>query len=194
VKKPMSVSEKHISAKNHAEHDRGKVASMTEQSRTKRSPAEFHLRRQCNDSLGCPLVGERRIEELIFLGAPLPGILNKLCMMINLRIGNVVSIVSLLDEDQRHFCSITQSARQMGLDVFSLNAILSREQAVLGTLEIYGCDPRRPTPRENHLIQRAVDLAAIALQRHEATGDSTGRAIKPRGKMADPLEGPPFIN
>jgi hypothetical protein len=163
---------------------------MSDQSRTKRAAAEFRPPWQCNDTRRCQSMGERQIRELIFLGAPLPGILNKLCMMINLRIGNVVSIISLLDEDQNHFCSITQSAQQVGLDVFSLDAILSREHALLGTLEIYGCDPRRPTPRESHLIQRALDLAAIALQRHEGEDGFGGSAIKPKDRVGRPIPKP----
>jgi hypothetical protein len=167
---------------------------MNDQSRTKRAAAEFRPPRQCNDTRRCQSLGERQILELIFLGAPLPGILKKLCMMIDLCIGNVVSIISLLDEDQNHFCAITQSALQVGLEVFSLSAILSREKALVGTLEIYGCDLRRPTSKENHLIHRAVDLAAIALQRDEADGAFTGRAIKACGRMGGPLEKPLLIN
>ncbi len=167
---------------------------MTNQSRSKRAPLEFRARRQSNDTRRCQSVRERHIEDLISFGAPLPGILNMLCMMIDLRIGNVVSLVSLLDEDQRHFCSITQSALHVGLDVFSLSAILSREQALLGTLEIYGCDPRQPTPRENQLIERAVELAAVALQRHEPDGAFTARYGKARGRVGGPLDKPLLIN
>jgi hypothetical protein len=167
---------------------------MSDQSRTKRAAAEFRPPRQCSDTQRCQSLGERQIRELIFLGAPLPGILKKLCMMIDLRIGNVVSIISLLDEDQNHFCSITQSALHVGLNVFSLSAILSPEQGLLGTLEIYGCDPRRPTSQEDQLIKRAVDLAAIALQRDEEQGHFAERAIKPRGRLGGPFENPPFIN
>jgi hypothetical protein len=167
---------------------------MSDQSRTKRAAAEFRPPRQCNDTRRCQSLGERQILELIFLGAPLPGILKKLCMMIDLRIGNVVSIISLLDGDQNHFCSIARTARQLGLDVFSVSAILSREESLLGTLEIYGCDPRRPAPQEDHLIESAVDLAAIALQRHEAEDGFGGTAIKPKGRMGGLFEKPPFIN
>ena len=67
---------------------------MTEQSRIKRPQLAFPLHRQPTDNRRCQVVGERQILELISLGAPLPGILNKLCMMIDVRIGNVVSIIS----------------------------------------------------------------------------------------------------
>src|SRR5580698_4826808 len=105
---------------------------MSEQSRTKRVPPDFPLHRQASDSRRCQVVGERQILELISLGAPLPGILNKLCMMIDVRIGNVVSIVSLPDSDENHFCTMTRSALQVGLEMFSARAIVSAGGNFLG--------------------------------------------------------------
>jgi hypothetical protein len=110
--------------------------------------------------------GERQILELISLGAPLAGILNRLCIAIDVQIGDVISLVSLTDEQENHFCSVTRRALQVGLNVFSSTGILSPDQTLLGTLEIYACEPRRPTPHENELIERVNHLAAIALQHH----------------------------
>jgi hypothetical protein len=109
---------------------------------------------------------EDQILQLISLGAPLPEILNRLCIAIDVQIGNVVSLISLPDGEESYLRSITQSAMKLGLDVFSSVAILSRDKSLLGTLEIYGCDSRRPTPHESQLIGRAIQLAEIALQRH----------------------------
>jgi hypothetical protein len=179
------------------------VAGMSEQSRTKRIPPDFPLHRQASDSRRCQVVGERQILELISLGAPLPGILNKLCMMIDVRIGNVVSIVSLPDSDENHFCTMTRSALQVGLEMFSASAILSPDNSFLGMLEIFGCDPRRPTILEYHLIDRVTYLAALALQRPKPpklddpddSSDAKDRlAAKPKAKPYGPLEKPPYIN
>jgi hypothetical protein len=167
---------------------------MTERSHSKRSPAEFQLRRQCTDNRRCRVVGERQILELISFGAPLPGILNKLCMMIDVRIGDVVSIVSLPDEAESHFCSWTHSALQLGLEIFSSSAILSPDRLFLGMLEIFGCDLRRPTLLEYHLIDRVTYLAALALQRPDPEDRLERLAVKPKGRLAGPLEKPPFIN
>jgi hypothetical protein len=173
---------------------------MTEQSRTKRPYLEFQHHRQSTDNRRCQVVGERQILELIALGAPLPGILNKLCMMIDVRIGNVVSIISLPDQAENHFCSMTHSALQVGLEIFSSNAILSSDRIFLGMLEIFGCDPRRPTMLEFHLIDRITYLAALALQRPESPGapreddHAETLEIKPKGKLVGPLEKPPYIN
>jgi hypothetical protein len=170
---------------------------MTEQSRSKRPHLAFQLHRQSADNRRCPVVGERQILELISLGAPLPGILNKLCMMIDVRIGNVVSIISLPDQAKNHFCSLTHSALQVGLEIFSSSAILSPDKSFLGMLEIFGCDPRRPSMLESHLIDRITYLAALALDRPEPAGTddrADAPATKPKGRMLGPLEKPPFIN
>jgi hypothetical protein len=167
---------------------------MADQSSTKRPPSDFRFHRQCTDNRRCQVVGERQILELISLGAPLPGILNRLCMMIDVRIGDVVSIVSLPDADENHSCSMTRSALQVGLEVFSSSAILSFDHIILGTLEIFGCDPRRPTPLECQLIERVAYLASLALQSREPEDDIEAPSIKPRGKLGGPLEKLPFIN
>ena len=170
---------------------------MTEQSRIKRPQLAFPLHRQSTDNRRCQVVGERQILELVSLGAPLPGILNKLCMMIDVRIGNVVSIISFPDQTENHFCSMTHSALQVGLEIFSSSAIISPDRIFLGMLEIFGCDQRRPTVLEYHLIDRVAYLAALALERpeHAGTDDrSDAPATKPKGRVLGPLEKPPFIN
>jgi hypothetical protein len=167
---------------------------MTEQSRTKRPHPPFQLHRHSTDNRRGQLVGERQILELIALGAPLPGILNKLCMMIDVRIGNVVSIVSLPEQAENHFCSMTHSALHVGLEIFSFSAILSPDRIFLGMLEIFGCDPRRPTMLEYHLIDRVTYLAARALQRPEPGERADAPAIKAKARVVGPLEKPPYIN
>jgi len=167
---------------------------MANQPRSKRSPADFCFHRQCADSRRAQVVSERQILELISLGAPLPGILNKLCMMLDVRIGDVVSIVSLADADEGHFCSMAHSALQIGLDTFSCSAILASDRSLLGMLEIFGCDPRRPTLPECQLIDRVAYLASLALQRPEADANLEAPAVKTRGRLDGLLEKTPFIN
>src|ERR1700735_5665311 len=138
-KKSTRASRRRSDTSNRPEHDRTEGASMTEQSRTKRPHLDFQPHRQSTDNRRCQFVGERQILELISLGAPLPGILNKLCMMIDVRIGNVVSMVSLADEADNHFGSMPTSALRAGLEIFASNQILSPEGLFLGTLVIFGC-------------------------------------------------------
>jgi hypothetical protein len=167
---------------------------MSEPSRTKRRPAALRFHRPSTDRRRCQLVGERQILDLISRGAPLRGILNRLCMMIDVRIGNVISIVSLPEADENHSCSMTRSALQVGLEVFSSSAILASDATFLATLEIFSCDLRRPTPLEYHLINRVVYLASLALQPSAPDADFARRFLKPHAKFAAPLEKPPFIN
>jgi hypothetical protein len=167
---------------------------MSEESRSKRSPTEFRIHRPSTDHRRCPVAGERQILELISLAAPLPDILNKLCMMIDIRIGDVVSIVSLPDASENRFYSMTPSALQVGLEVFSSSAILSPDRIFLGMLEIFGCDLRRPTILENNLINRVSYLAALALQSRDPEDRLDRPATKPEDWLLGRLEKPPFIN
>jgi hypothetical protein len=167
---------------------------MSENTRPKRPPPDFRIDPQCTDQRRSPLVGERQILELIALGAPLSGILNKLCTMIDVRIGNVVSIVSLAEEVEDHDCTMSLSALQVGLELFSCTAILAADRSILGTLEVFGCDLRRPTLLECNLIGRVAYLASLALQRPEPAGDFARRCVKPRSKLGGWIEKPPLIN
>jgi hypothetical protein len=164
------------------------------ESRIKRAPAKSWIYLRCNDTAGSQLAGERHILELIALGAPLPGILNRLCTAIDVQIGNVISLVLLTGERENHVCSVAHSALQMNLNVFSSTPIVSRDRTLLGTLEIYGCDPRRPTSHENQLIERVVCLAAIALQRHADEQEFKRPTGHKSDELGGALEKPPSIN
>jgi hypothetical protein len=61
-------------------------------------------------------------------------------------------------------------------------------------VDIFGYDLRRPTMLEYHLIDRVTYLAALALQRHHSEDRLERLAVKPNGRLAGPLEKPPFIN
>src|ERR1700683_4617713 len=167
---------------------------MSEQSRSTRRPPSFLFHRLQTAHRRSQLVGERQILDLIPLGAPLPGILNKLLFMSDVPLGNVVSIVSLPEADENHSCSMTRSALQIGLEVFSSSPILASDATFLVTLEIFSCDTRRPTLLEYHLIKRVVHLASMALQSSAPDADFARRCLKPRAKFAASLEKPPFIN
>lgn len=141
------------------------------ESNTKQAREESWVCRLCNNRRRGQFSRERQIAELISLGAPLPGILNKLCAAIDSQIGNVVSLVLMPDEQEYDAVSITQLAGQFGLKVFSSSSILSSDKSLLGMLQIYCCDDRHPDASEAELIARIVRLAAVAFQRHEDAGD-----------------------
>jgi hypothetical protein len=164
------------------------------ESRIKRPPLQPRPHLRSKDTMESQFAGERHILELIALGAPLPGILNRLCTALDVQIGNVISLVLLTGERAKHVYSFTQTALQMNLIVFSSTAILSRDRSLLGTLEIYGCDPRRPTLQENQLIMRVSCLAEIALQRHADEHDFKNPTCHKRSELGGAPEKPPFIN
>lgn len=115
------------------------------------------------------LRGEKNILELISMGAPLPGVLNKLCATINLQIGDVVSVI--LPADEQDLPTIMQDALQFGLYVFWSASVPLRNEDVLGTFQMYCCVPRSPTPFELQLIVRVTHLAALAIRRHNDERD-----------------------
>jgi hypothetical protein len=164
-------------------------------SNAKRALGRSWTSRRYGDTGRGPLVGERKIVELISLGAPLPGILNKLCTAIDIQIGNVVSLVSLPDEQEYDLSSITLVAMQFGLNVFSSTRILASDESLLGTFQIYCCEERHPTLHEARLIGRVIHLAGVALQRHEDARDSTKNYRRPRSEAGGRTpEKSPFVN
>jgi hypothetical protein len=163
--------------------------------RVKRAPKELWLSRNCADNKYEPLAQERQILEMIALDAPLPSTLNRLCSIVDVEIGDVVSVISLAEEESSRSFAKARSAMKVGLTLFSSTDVFSRSKTLLGTLEIYGCDSRLPTAHENELIKRVARLAAIALQRHkdaqelERSGRNPGSAPD-----IDEAETPRYIN
>src|ERR1700730_448217 len=131
---------------------------------TKWAPTRISLRRQFSGKKGALLPGEKSILELISMGAPLPGVLNRLCGAIDLQIGNVVSVILPADGQELH--TVTRRAVQFGLKVLWSASIPLRNENVLGSLQVYCCVRRSPTPFEVQLIERVTRLAALAIQRH----------------------------
>jgi hypothetical protein len=133
------------------------------------APNHFSLRRQSSGKKETLLRGEKSILELISTGAPLSGVLNRLCAAIDLQIGNVVSVILHADDQELH--TVTRNAVQFGLKVFWSASIPLQNEDVLGSLQIYCCVSRPPTPFELQLIERVTHLAALAIQRHNDEQD-----------------------
>jgi hypothetical protein len=161
----------------------------------KRAPRGSSLHRRHSENKCRQSAGERRILELIYQGAPLRGVLNEVCTAMDFQIGHVVSLILLTETEGDHHHSIAQCAMRFGQNVHSSTPILSRDKCLLGTLQIYCCDPRRPTPHENQMIERVIRLAAVALQHHEDTGRFARSSRHLRGEIGGSTPGrPPLIN
>jgi hypothetical protein len=117
------------------------------------------------------LLGEKKILDLISMGAPLPEVLNNLCTAIDLQIGNIVSVMLMPDDTERDFKTIAKGALQFGLHLYWSADIPLRDEDVLGSFEMYCCVPRTPTAFELKLIQRATQLAALAIRRYHSDED-----------------------
>jgi hypothetical protein len=99
------------------------------------------------------------------MGAPLPGILNRLCGAVDLQIANLVSVITLADDQAHDLPTITDRATRFGLHVFWSASIPLWDEAPLGWLEMYSSVSRDPVPLELQLIERVTHLAVLAIQR-----------------------------
>lgn len=120
--------------------------------------------RRESDKLQSLLAGEGALLELIVAGVPLPEVLDTVCTALDLQVGNVVSVVLLPDDEEHKLHTFAESAEAFGLSAFSVTTILSPNGKFLGTLEMYSCVSREPTPCETKLIERAMHIAALAIQ------------------------------
>jgi len=143
-----------------------------DEQRTKWSSRQSPLDGRSSAKKWTALQGERNILALISRGAPLPEVLNNLCTAIDLQIGNIVSVVLLPDDPECDFKSIARGALQFGLRLYWSADIPFRDDRVLGSFEMYCCVPRTPTAAELKLIQRATNLAALAIRRYHGDDDS----------------------
>jgi hypothetical protein len=132
---------------------------------TKWAPDPSTWRRPYTGKKETLLRGEKDILELISMGAPLSSVLNRLCAAIDLQVGDVVSVILSADDREHDLPTITHNALQFGLHVFWSASIPLRNEDVLGSLEMYCCIPRTPTPLELCLIGQVSHLAAVAIQR-----------------------------
>jgi hypothetical protein len=110
------------------------------------------------------LRGEEQILQSIGAGLPLPELLNRICSALDCEIANVVSLISLLNEDTAGSAAMGENAKHFGLHMLCTIGIIAENQELLGTLEIYACEPWDLSSRELDLIKRAGRLAAIAIE------------------------------
>jgi hypothetical protein len=119
--------------------------------------------RHYRDSVKYLLEAEPQILQLISARAPIKKILDEISHALDYQIGNIVSVVSLTDEDSRGAAEIAKNAALFGLYAFFSGGIAADSGQRFGTLDMYSCLPRRPSSCELQLVGRAVCLAAIAV-------------------------------
>jgi hypothetical protein len=113
-----------------------------------------------------PRQSEGRIEYLLKAGAnilqsistraPLPKILNEICITLDCQIGNMVSLISLSGDDRASASlRIAQNAAFLGLHIFVSSRIVADSDERIGSLEMYCCVSRSPSHEECQLIEEA---------------------------------------
>lgn len=149
------------------------------------SDKHFPLRNRAQERLPCRdsgaeveyvLRAEQQILHSISARIPLTDILNKICDSLNSEMGNMISLVSLPNDDDSCLANIVKSAALFGLCKFCSAAVVGGNREALGSIEMYSCLPRRPFPNEICLIERATCLAAVAINRHNDADDQGNRA------------------
>jgi len=114
---------------------------------------------------------EEQILQSISARASVSRILNDICNALDCQIGNMVSLISMPDDNASGAAEVSRSAALFGLHIFSSVVIGAESGEDLGSLEMYCSVARSPSPPEFQLIERAVCLAAAAIKRHRETGD-----------------------
>jgi hypothetical protein len=124
------------------------------------------------------LSSEEQILQLISSRAPLPGVLNGICIALDCQIGNVVSLICLPAEDASEPGAIAANAALFGLYILCSEGIVGENDELLGTLEMYCSDRRSPSADDLHLIERAKCLAGIAIRRQNEADERGNRGVR----------------
>jgi hypothetical protein len=112
------------------------------------------------------LKAEEQILQSISVRTPISKVLNDICNALDCEIGSMVSLICMPDDN-------ASSGVKFHIASHSLVCIVSFAQSsglgmvkIAGSLEMYCCVSRKPSPREFQLIERAVCLAAAAIKRY----------------------------
>ena len=141
-----------------------------------RSPAKWNISvpsRYSVDRIHYLLKTEEQILQSISARAPISKILNNICDALDCQIGNTVSLISVPGNNVMTAAEASRSAALFGLHIFVSVVIGAESVEELGSLEMYCCVLRNPSPGELQLIERAVCLAAVAIKRFLETGDGS---------------------
>lgn len=112
------------------------------------------------------LAAEEQLLDLISTGASLSYVLDKVCTALDVQVGNIASVVFLLQDEEHVSHELALNAALFGLSSFCSTAIPSQSGELLGTFEIYCCCPRTPSRFEQNLIERAAQIASLAIELH----------------------------
>jgi hypothetical protein len=138
--------------------------------------------RNCDDKIQYFLRAEEQLFQQISSRAPLAGVLNGICIALDCQIGNLVSLISLPGDDANELGAIAANAALFGLYTFCSESIVSDNDEILGSLEMYCSERRSPSADELQLIERAKCLAAIAIKRQKDADQQGNQGM--RGELS----------
>src|SRR5260221_1019824 len=110
------------------------------------------------------LRGEEQLLQAISARAPLAEVLHKICDALDSEIGNMMSVIALLNDDAAGLEAIAKSASLFGLHKFCSANVVGGNDESLGYLEMYCSVPRRPFLHQVQFIVRATCPAAAAVK------------------------------
>jgi len=159
------------------------------------TPEKRNAHRSSDDKIQYLLQAEERLLQSISSHAALPKVLNEICSALDFQIGNVVSLITLPDDDPSELANLAMNAARFGLHTFCSEGVMAENDDPLGFLEMYISVPRDPTAEEVQLIERARCLAAIAIKRHnEASDQDNGGGRENQGAQRRVVEWPASWN
>jgi hypothetical protein len=147
---------------------------------------EQGLQRNSGRDIQYLLRGEEQLLQAISARAPLAEVLHKICDALDSEIGNMMSVIALLNDDAAGLEAIAKSASLFGLHKFCSANVVGGNDESLGSLEMYCSVPRRPFLNEVQLIERATCLAAVAIKRHNEAGIYSSRKGEARNQGLSP--------
>jgi hypothetical protein len=150
---------------------------------------------QSGDEIQYLLRAEEQILHAIAAHVPVLDILNEICIALDCQIGNMVSLISLPEDDAAFAVEIARNAAFFGLHTFCSEGIVADNDEVLGFLEMYCTVPRRPSANEVELIERAKCLIAIAIKCEiGATHNDRGFALERPSRQETMPKEPVYLN
>ena len=135
-----------------------------------RSPKHW-LHRNSGGEIPYLLKAEEELLQSMSAGTPLSEVLHKICNALNLEIGNMISLISLADDDATDRAAIARVAALFGLYAFCSAGVVAENDELLGSLDMYCCTSRSPSASEFQLIERAKCLAGIAIKLDKEADD-----------------------
>src|SRR5260370_7947778 len=117
---------------------------------------EQGLQRNSGRDIQYLLRGEEQLLQAISARAPLAEVLHKICDALDSEIGNMMSVIALLNDDAAGLEAIAKSASLFGLHKFCSANVVGGNNESLGSLRMYTTLPPPPSFHHSQFITLAT--------------------------------------